>query len=162
MYSQKWNCQSRIIIFCLPISTFMYLWAIYIFPGLVCLFCCSQIGRPILEIYKSLTDMWMQVLGTRLNNLFLGIAWIWFSVLCRIGPVHIISDVFSQMKLEWVAGICRNTSRLSCTQSTHVPLSHTYTERLWSPLRSDTSTDPHTQTEHIGIHILGVFRHVSI
>ncbi len=26
--------QSRIIMFCLPISTFMYLWAIYIFPGL--------------------------------------------------------------------------------------------------------------------------------
>ena len=61
MYSQKWNCaprhfQNRIIMFCLPISTFMYLWAIYIFPGSACLFCCSQIGRPILGIYKSLTD----------------------------------------------------------------------------------------------------------
>ncbi len=28
--------------FCLPISTIMYLWAIFIFPGLVCLFCCSR------------------------------------------------------------------------------------------------------------------------
>ncbi len=39
--------QNIIIIFCLPISTFMYLWAIYIFPGLVCLICCIQIGRLI-------------------------------------------------------------------------------------------------------------------
>ncbi len=30
--------QNRNIIFCLPISTFMYLYAIYIFPGLVCLY----------------------------------------------------------------------------------------------------------------------------
>jgi hypothetical protein len=33
MYSQKWNSryfQNRIIMFCPPISTFMYLWAIYI------------------------------------------------------------------------------------------------------------------------------------
>jgi hypothetical protein len=61
IYSQKWNCRpryflNRIIMFCLSISTFMYLWAIYIFPESVCLFCCSQIGRPILGIYKSLTD----------------------------------------------------------------------------------------------------------
>ncbi len=58
IYSQKWNYaawyfQNRITMFCLPISTFMYLWAIYIFPGLVCLFCCSKIGRPILGIYHS-------------------------------------------------------------------------------------------------------------
>jgi len=30
--------------------------SIYTFQGLVCLFCCSQIGRLILGIYKSLTD----------------------------------------------------------------------------------------------------------
>jgi hypothetical protein len=42
--------------FYFPISTFMNLWAIYIFPGSVCLFCCSQIVRPTLGIYESLTD----------------------------------------------------------------------------------------------------------
>jgi hypothetical protein len=51
--------QNRIIMFCLTIFTFMYLWAIYIFPGSVCLFCCSQICRLILGIYESLTDTWM-------------------------------------------------------------------------------------------------------
>ncbi len=42
-----------------PISTFMCLWAIYIFPWSVHIFPCSRIGRPILEIYKSLTDIWV-------------------------------------------------------------------------------------------------------
>jgi hypothetical protein len=51
--------QNIIIMFCLLISTFMYPWAIVIFPGLVCLFWCSQIGRPTLGMYKSLTDTWM-------------------------------------------------------------------------------------------------------
>ncbi len=51
--------QNIIIMFCLLISTFMYLWAIYIFPGSVCIFCCSQIGRLIMGVYKSLTDTWM-------------------------------------------------------------------------------------------------------
>ncbi len=39
MYSQKWNCyfQNRIIIFCFPVPTLIYLWEIYIFPGLTIL-----------------------------------------------------------------------------------------------------------------------------
>ncbi len=37
--------QNRIIMLCLPISTLIYQWAIYIFSGLVCLFCCSKIDR---------------------------------------------------------------------------------------------------------------------
>ncbi len=64
MYSQNETSrpryfQNRIMMLCLPISTSMYLWVIYIFPGLGCLLCCSQIGRLILGIYKSLTDTWM-------------------------------------------------------------------------------------------------------
>ncbi len=43
--------QKRIIIFCLPFSTSLYLWAIYILSCSVCLFCWSQEGRPILGIY---------------------------------------------------------------------------------------------------------------
>ncbi len=41
------------------ISTFKYLWAIYLFPPTVCLFGCSKISRPIVGIYKSLTDVWL-------------------------------------------------------------------------------------------------------
>ncbi len=35
----------------------MCLWAIYIYPGLVHIFPCSRIGRLILDMYKSLTDI---------------------------------------------------------------------------------------------------------
>jgi hypothetical protein len=63
-YSQKWNCalcslvncKNRILMFCFPIPTLIYLCEIYIFPGSVCLFCCSQICGTILGIYKSLTQ----------------------------------------------------------------------------------------------------------
>jgi hypothetical protein len=43
----------------------MYLSAIYIFSGSVCLFGCSKMGKPILGIYKSVTDTWMWKLGDR-------------------------------------------------------------------------------------------------
>ncbi len=60
MFSRKRNCVVSV-----PIPTFMCLWAIYIFPGLVHIFGCSIIDRPILEIYKSLTDIWARELGGR-------------------------------------------------------------------------------------------------
>ncbi len=44
-YSQKWNCAASV-----PIPTFTFLWAIYIFLRSVCLFCCRKIGRPIVVI----------------------------------------------------------------------------------------------------------------
>ncbi len=52
MYSQKWNSyfQHRIIMFCLPVPTLIYLWEIYIFPGSVCLFCWRELCVPILGI----------------------------------------------------------------------------------------------------------------
>ncbi len=67
-YSQKLNCyfQNRIIMFCLPVPTLIYLWEIYIFSGSVCLFCCREICGPILGIYKWLTDTHMNVgIGTK-------------------------------------------------------------------------------------------------
>ncbi len=69
MYSQKWNCAASLFPKqSLPIPTLTYLWEIYIFPGSVCLFCCSQICGPILGIYKLLTDTWMWKLGLRPRN----------------------------------------------------------------------------------------------
>ncbi len=55
-----------------PISAFMCLWEIYIFPCSVCLFCNRKICGPILGIYKSLTDTWMWKLGLRPRNSFSG------------------------------------------------------------------------------------------
>jgi hypothetical protein len=61
MYSFSGNSAASV-----PISTFMCLcWAIYIFPGSVHIFPCSRIGRPILEICKSHTDIWVKELGYR-------------------------------------------------------------------------------------------------
>jgi hypothetical protein len=77
MYSFSGNCASSV-----PISTFMCLWSIYIFPGSVHIFSCSRIGRSIREIYKSLTDTWMWKLGLWPRNFFSGNIYFKFSVLC--------------------------------------------------------------------------------
>ncbi len=51
VYSFSENCAASV-----PISTCMCLWPIYIL-GSVYIFGCNKIDKPILEIYKSLTDM---------------------------------------------------------------------------------------------------------
>jgi hypothetical protein len=49
-------------------STLIYLWEIYIFPRSVCLFCCREICRPILGIYKWRTDTWLWKFRLRPRN----------------------------------------------------------------------------------------------
>ncbi len=60
MYSFSGDCAASV-----PISICMCPWASYIFPGSIRIFPCSRIGRPILEIYKYLTDIWVYELGDR-------------------------------------------------------------------------------------------------
>ncbi len=50
----EWNCAASV-----PIPTFVFMRGIYIFPRLVCLFCCRKIVGPIVGIYRSLTETWM-------------------------------------------------------------------------------------------------------
>jgi hypothetical protein len=67
IHFQERNCAATV-----PIPRFMVLCAIYIFPWLVCIFCCRKIGGPIMGIYKSLTDIWMWKLGLRPPSSFYG------------------------------------------------------------------------------------------
>jgi hypothetical protein len=74
MYSQKWNCAASFFpeqnynVLSPNSYTHISVRDLYIFPGSVCLFCCSQICGRILGINKSLTDSWMWKLGLRLHN----------------------------------------------------------------------------------------------
>ncbi len=88
MYSFSGNCAASV-----PISTFMCLWAIYIFLGSVLIFSCSRIGRPILGMYKSLTDTWMWKMGLWLPNFFSGNIVSEISVLCICSVARILADL---------------------------------------------------------------------
>ncbi len=65
MYSQKLNCAASLFpkqnfsVLSPNFYTHISVRDLYIFPGSVCLFCCSQICGPFLGIYKSLTNTWM-------------------------------------------------------------------------------------------------------
>ncbi len=77
MYSQKWNCSASV-----PISTVMYLWAIYIFPRSVQLFSC----RPMVGIQYINRSQNMNVsehdLGLRPRGFISGNIWFEFSIYC--------------------------------------------------------------------------------
>ncbi len=51
--SQKRSCAATV-----PIPTFIFLWAIHIFPWSVCQYCCRKIDGPNVGIYRSLTKTW--------------------------------------------------------------------------------------------------------
>ena len=72
----------------------MCLWSIYIFPESVHIFSCSRIGRPIVGMYKSLTDTWTWKLGLRPRNFFYRNICFEFLVLCLCIAEY------------WAMGIC--------------------------------------------------------
>jgi hypothetical protein len=90
VYSQKSNCAALF-----PISIFIHLWAIYIFPGSVHLFCCNQVGRPIVEMYKSVTDIWKR------RN------WDWGRTVSFLG---MFSPIFGTVHLQCARGVPRDSA----------------------------------------------------
>jgi hypothetical protein len=65
MYYFSGNCAASV-----PISTFICLWAVYIFPGLVHIFPCSRIGRPLLETHIYISH-WYKSVGTGRQNIII-------------------------------------------------------------------------------------------
>ncbi len=91
-YSFSGNCAASV-----PISTFMCLWAIYMYiPRIGPHISCSSIGRSrIVEIYKWFTDTWMWKLGLLPGNSFSGNIWFEFLVLvlCSVITLELIGLV---------------------------------------------------------------------
>jgi hypothetical protein len=94
MYSQKRNCSASV-----PVSTWSCLWEIHIFPGLAHIFFCSRIGRPVIGIYKSLTDTWMWKLGLSSRYSFFGNICFEISIFCLCSALQDPIYVFPEMKL---------------------------------------------------------------
>ncbi len=106
-YSQKSNCAPSV-----PISTFMCLWAIYIFPRSVCLFCCRKICGSILGIYKncSLTNECAWKLGLteaaqflfweHVNGIFVAVYWRVALIPCPQIYMYINTDTTRHQWLE--------------------------------------------------------------
>ncbi len=78
IYSFSGNCAASA-----PISTFMCLWAIYMYiPRIGPHIFSSRKGRPIVGIYNTLTDTWMWKLGLRPRYSFSGNICFQFSAFC--------------------------------------------------------------------------------
>jgi hypothetical protein len=114
MYSFSGNCAASV-----QISTFMCLWAIYIFLGSVHIFPKSRKGRSIVGINKLLTDTWMWKLGLWPRNFFFGNICFEFSVLvlCSVRWTHMIywtlflyNHFFLMNVLAWITGMDLATS----------------------------------------------------
>ncbi len=87
MYSQKWNCMASLFPkhnynVLSPYVQVHVLWAIYIFPESVCLFCFSQIGRSIQEIFKIAQRNMNVGIGNEVAQFYSGNTKIGFLVQC--------------------------------------------------------------------------------
>ncbi len=132
MCSQKRNCKASV-----PISTFMCLWAIYIFQASVHIFPFSRIGRPIMgNLYKSLTDTWMWKLGLRLHNFFSGNICFEFSVLCLCSAWSVVLHKTCVKCRCWsLSARWRRTRRRSGTATSLVTIPKQILPSWWLAIR---------------------------
>ncbi len=107
------NCGATV-----PISTFLWLWANYIFPRSVCLFTCRKKCGTILGIYKSLRDTWRWKLGLRPHNALSGNTEMGFSLQCSSLVCQCIErGVWQKCLQQTVVVHLRSSWRCWCTGS---------------------------------------------